>query len=952
MFKYNNASFPSRSPNQETNPLSSLTRVYFVMMDMKNRFIIPLNRINLAKVSLGQWQLFMLQEPDIQIDNKPFVSLTMMYHSQTHEYIWRVLGRLVESGRVNSFPEFLRKCHELFDSGTPCLGMKPLDAQFPLSCQFSKNCSVMIPKSDQSKICQACVESAENPVQFWQDIQDVAIDIIFDKGYKTLKTLKQRNEESWWCPMCPEHVPSTEMRNHLEKSHFFSQFYCFHCSDRFVDAKDLCFHTLQEHPEVNDVFCPVCPMSIQLSGDLESLSNHFRKCLTNKIQVLESEEHARKLNVCPHCCKPFTCELRLLSHMTICSREIPSSQKSIEEDPLEDPLKILDTSDEYDPTLETPTNLFFPSLEHSNQMADSPISETDLRNDESPPMTETDESLDEKNHVAPSPPIKSPDRTVKKNCFKTRKHNLANLTTDACPKCFKKVSPQAWSTHLMFNHGIGDFKSNACPMSFDTAKELTDHVTETHQDVKLLVCPNCDQSFSIQHLNDHMIACHTIIFMTNSKGQRVLFSGTVCTYCGGTFLNYNDLLRHKSQDCTNLEKLPEAKSVEVVKVSQESNLSSTLYQCGHCHKLYKTKGDLLTHLENGCDGKQMNANVKPASSKNITPCLLLNMDDFLKNSVDIGLEELDETTESASKDGDEDEISNKYEVPIKSPFPVESMNQQSNKIGCHICFKKLPAMIMPDHRMFCHQLGHFVCPNCPLIFETAKEVSKHIIAHPDVSKLECPNCKQEIDLGPDQKELEDHIGTCHKLKFRWVETAQKRVQYFGRICMACGHGFRTVEQLMEHEAKGSCSDEPYKSCLRVKYVESLEQQKKRIQATLSRDPKAWECKVCDRKFPNSNSLYKHRRTHKPAKPCLCDHCGKEFLHESAFRNHIRRVHPQLNKYICQDCGLKTDDSSRFKNHQKIHKPPEHLCTTCGKGFKNNFALVLHARTHSGEKPFK
>lgn len=1092
-------------------------------MEVKERETSHPKGVNLAKVSLGQWQLFLLEEPDFRINDQPFIALTMMYHSETHEYIWRALGRHVESGRVKGFQEFLIKCHQLFNSGTPCLGMKPPDAQFPLSCEFSKNCSIMIPKSAKSQTCQACSDSSEDVFQFWQDIQDVTVDIIFNNGVNTLKALRQKKnpEQVWVCPMCPEHVSWAEMKSHLEKSHYMSRFYCLHCSDRFVDAKDLCFHTLQEHPEINEVFCPLCPIRIPLNEEFDSLLIHFRTCLLSKNLAVEQEEHAQKLNVCPFCYKPFRQKSFLGSHMLTCMGVIPL-QKIVQEDPLgkfqtsvdsavdstvtlnasknttktsvnttetfvnvketclgvlpsqrfvqEDPLRTVqtsvDSSEDSNVTLntiktslstteslvnarktslgviplqrivqedplgkiqtsvdsnvslntsknttktfvngskasshtttvfvnieKTSVNNFSFSSETPKQSVDSPTSKMFVAGVQSPEITEKDEPLEE-DPLLNHPPIKDPLNTGQKSPAQKNKV-VCTLDTRTCPKCFKTVSPLAWSHHRLFYHDIGDFSCDACSSIFETAKELKNHATKTHPDKEFLVCPNCYERFRIQEFDDHIKTCQTIIFMTDMNGQRVPFTGILCIHCGHTFHQNDEFLTHKNKQCLSAKKmdrkLPQSQRIEISTVSQKLStpsasqqivISSTLHQCGRCFRLCKTKDDLVAHIQAKCEMNLVRTTSKPSWSKVETPSLLLDMEEFLSNSMDIGLEspDCDEMDES-SKDNDEVEEVEEVEVvktikdePLVEPIveeplqvepttPPELENPERetpkeevpSKFDCEICFRRLPLTIMHKHKMFRHKLGHFICPNCPLRFEKAEQVSKHIIAHPGVSNLQCPNCKEMIGLGPNLKGLEIHIQTCHKLKFRWDETTQQRIQYIGRVCMDCGRGFQTVEQLVKHEELDTCIAKEDNSWLRQEYVEALKVQKKRIEESKSMGgPKVWKCETCDQLFPNAYRLRRHKISHNPPKPSLCFHCGKEFSQESNLQKHILRIHKASDEYKCENCEYTTGSQSVLNDHQKIHEPPNHLCNTCGKRFARIDRLKLHTRTHTGEKPY-
>jgi len=45
------------------------------------------------------------------------------------------------------------------------------------------------------------------------------------------------------------------------------------------------------------------------------------------------------------------------------------------------------------------------------------------------------------------------------------------------------------------------------------------------------------------------------------------------------------------------------------------------------------------------------------------------------------------------------------------------------------------------------------------------------------------------------------------------------------------------------------------------------------------------------------------------------------------------------------------DSNNITEHPDDEEPRSHLCTVCDKRFPTNSTLIIHSRTHSGEKPF-
>ncbi|XP_016058596.1 PREDICTED: zinc finger protein 891 [Miniopterus natalensis] len=84
----------------------------------------------------------------------------------------------------------------------------------------------------------------------------------------------------------------------------------------------------------------------------------------------------------------------------------------------------------------------------------------------------------------------------------------------------------------------------------------------------------------------------------------------------------------------------------------------------------------------------------------------------------------------------------------------------------------------------------------------------------------------------------------------------------------------------------------------------------------------------------------------------CNQCGKPFKRTSNLILH-KRSHMGEKQYECKECGKVFNDSSTLRRHVRTHtgeKPYE--CHQCGKAFSQKTSLKAHVRTHTGEKPYE
>ena len=106
------------------------------------------------------------------------------------------------------------------------------------------------------------------------------------------------------------------------------------------------------------------------------------------------------------------------------------------------------------------------------------------------------------------------------------------------------------------------------------------------------------------------------------------------------------------------------------------------------------------------------------------------------------------------------------------------------------------------------------------------------------------------------------------------------------------------------------------------------------------------CYLCSSEFGNKESLKDHISSHDVKKFLPCPWCGIEFRSKSKLLKHTELYHQKSDSTTgIGDSSLSTSISSSLK------KIKEHVCDQCNKSYKTSGALIVHKRSHSGERPY-
>ncbi|CAN7994591.1 unnamed protein product, partial [Ixodes pacificus] len=138
--------------------------------------------------------------------------------------------------------------------------------------------------------------------------------------------------------------------------------------------------------------------------------------------------------------------------------------------------------------------------------------------------------------------------------------------------------------------------------------------------------------------------------------------------------------------------------------------------------------------------------------------------------------------------------------------------------------------------------------------------------------------------------------------------------------------------------------------------------------------KPYCCRFCSKAFTQQAGLVCHERAHTGEKPFSCRFCHKRFGERGSTLRH-ERIHTGQRPFRCEACGRGYADRSNLRYHQercsllglllvllilfffffwqtRSPRPTKHWCRYCPYFSTSSSGLVIHERTHTGEKPFR
>ncbi|CAH0697745.1 unnamed protein product [Spodoptera exigua] len=239
-------------------------------------------------------------------------------------------------------------------------------------------------------------------------------------------------------------------------------------------------------------------------------------------------------------------------------------------------------------------------------------------------------------------------------------------------------------------------------------------------------------------------------------------------------------------------------------------------------------------------------------------------------------------------------------------------------------------------------------------------------------------------------ELEESEGEKYRKKFKAsivtvkkeerLKKGRKRGPMSFKMCSRCPVKYRFITKLKQHMMM-----DHNVTLFVCKVCQAFTENEQEYHNHMKTHTDIHQCAVCNTVFKKRSTIINHLKWHERMKNItenalqtenahICEKCGKIMFDEESLRQHYDSVH--YKKFTCYYCGRMYKGEMSFDSHIKKHEknmeigsfkdsaqtkdkvnPSEKagkarcMCSTCGRHFVDERALLWHQRLHNNERPY-
>ncbi|XP_067013708.1 zinc finger protein 420 isoform X2 [Anabrus simplex] len=280
-------------------------------------------------------------------------------------------------------------------------------------------------------------------------------------------------------------------------------------------------------------------------------------------------------------------------------------------------------------------------------------------------------------------------------------------------------------------------------------------------------------------------------------------------------------------------------------------------------------------------------------------------------------------------------------------FVETEYNQDDEQFDDQQQYQPPPAPAEPPRWPVVDASRPYVCQHCGVGFAREKALGSHARIHAGDSPFECNTCGEMFwDIGL----LREHSKSKHSGRMH-VKSEVNSDEY-SHVCQVCGQNFASDADLLAH-METHARYQPHRCMLCGECFLDGASVAAHVRKRHAKNIPPNACTLCGKTCRDRRSLQKHTWVHSAERCFACQECGKRFHSRARLKRHM--VSHRDKAVRCEECGEEFPDGRALINHRHSHKQDltgrQFSCLECGKTFGSRSSQQIHARIHTGERPY-
>ena len=119
--------------------------------------------MGLTSVNIGDYLVILNKNIDVTVDEEPYISFTLFYHTMSGRFFMRIWNKTVATGTTSDLSTLVKVCKAYFNRGKPCLALIKEGSQNEMPQNVTSACHSFLSKNHGSvvEMCTECKKTRD-----------------------------------------------------------------------------------------------------------------------------------------------------------------------------------------------------------------------------------------------------------------------------------------------------------------------------------------------------------------------------------------------------------------------------------------------------------------------------------------------------------------------------------------------------------------------------------------------------------------------------------------------------------------------------------------------------------------------------------------------------------------------------------------------------------------------